>query len=952
VTGPPGSVGTRVARRVLGLFLLCALLPVAATLLLSYGRVQSALVDERVAQLGQAAEGYGTTLLERLQLAEQLMTSISLQAGRSPELGAALARHFRAVVVIRPGAAPRSLLGDASNLPAHSRLAAAEAHLAAGKTALLVGFPADAPRRVWLVRAIAPETAAQGVLIAELNPEYLWGDTDELPYLTSVCVLDAVRAPLHCPEPLPATALTGLRARLDDGPSGYHRWGTGDDRYLSSYREVFLEARFRAASWPIVMSQPEEHALAPMRGVRQVVVPVVVLGLLLAAFLGVVQVRRTMRPLAQLTDATRRIAAREFGTRVPAARDDEFGELARALNAMSERLGRQFHALGALAQIDSVILSKVDIDRIAAIVLERVTEAVRADWQLLLLADPAARGAFHAVSLKRSQGPWQGEPIMLTDDDARRLVAAPDGTRIAVGEAAHRAFLPFAELGAHSLFAIPIALDGRLAGLVALGFREDRTPDADEARLLRDLGDRVAVALATAARDQALYRSAHYDPLTQLPNRLLFLDELARELARAERQLTRVGLLFIDLDDFSHVNDSLGHAAGDQLLVHAAARLRACMRKADIVARLGGDEFTAVLPDLRDAADAATVAQHMIEALSQPYDIGNGETFVAASVGIALFPIDGTSAEELLRHADMAMYRAKAKGRGNHAFFEEAMNREAQHRLALDRELRQALEQGQFVLHYQPQLDLRTNRVVGAEALIRWRHPTRGLVAPGPFIGFAEETGLIERIGEWVLATACAQFVAWRAAGLAIDHISVNVSPRQFRHKDFADRVAAVLRESWLPRGALRLEITEGVLMDDSGAVDATLARLAALGTPLELDDFGTGYSSLAYLQRLPVATIKLDRSFIRDIATSDNARAIVGAAIAMVHALNKQIVAEGVETDDQLALLRRWGCDAIQGYFLSTPVPAEDFAELVRSPPNGSREASGTPGLPYAVAR
>jgi EAL domain-containing protein (putative c-di-GMP-specific phosphodiesterase class I) len=356
------------------------------------------------------------------------------------------------------------------------------------------------------------------------------------------------------------------------------------------------------------------------------------------------------------------------------------------------------------------------------------------------------------------------------------------------------------------------------------------------------------------------------------------------------------------------------------------------------------------MPDLRDAAAAATVAQHVIETLSQPYDIGHGETFVAASIGIALFPIDGTDSEELLRHADMAMYRAKAKGRASHAFFEEGMNREAQQRLALDRELRRAIDGNQFVLYYQPQLDLRTNRVVGAEALIRWLHPTRGLVAPSPFIGFAEETGLIERIGEWVLATACAQYVAWRRAGLPIDHVSVNVSPRQFRRKDFADQVAKAVKDAALRRGALRLEITESVLVDESGAVDATLARFGELGIPLELDDFGTGYSSLAYLQRLPVATIKLDRSFIRDIAVSDNARALVRAAIAMVHALKKEIVAEGVETEAQLALLRGWGCDAVQGYYLSTPVPADQFVEVVRNISNPTEPAR--PRLLFSVAR
>ena len=401
------------------------------------------------------------------------------------------------------------------------------------------------------------------------------------------------------------------------------------------------------------------------------------------------------------------------------------------------------------------------------------------------------------------------------------------------------------------------------------------------------------------------------------------------ERARAQ---SRLALLFVDLDGFSSVNDTLGHVAGDVLLMRAAERITTCVRKADLVARLGGDEFTVALTDLRDPADAAVVARMLSEELAKPFDVGHGETFVSASVGIAVYPTDGTTAQELLRHADMAMYRAKEAGRGVHVFFEETMNREAQNRFALDRELRAALDERQFVLHYQPQLDLATNRIVGAEALIRWNHPTRGLVPPGPFIAFAEESGLIERIGEWALGEACRQFAAWQAAGVPIEHVSVNVSPRQFRKRDFVESVGRAITAARIAPRSLRLEITESVLVGSDESAEETLALLTALGTPLELDDFGTGYSSLAYLKRLPVDTIKLDRSFVVDIATSEEAQAIAHAAVTMAHALNKVIVAEGVETDEQLELLRVWGCDAVQGYLLSKPVPADAFAALVRT--------------------
>jgi diguanylate cyclase (GGDEF)-like protein len=672
--------------------------------------------------------------------------------------------------------------------------------------------------------------------------------------------------------------------------------------------------------------------LAPVRALRELVLPVGLLGLLVAAFLSLVQVRRTMGPLGQLTDATKRIAARDFQTRVPALRDDEFGELARAFNTMSERLGQQFHALGTLAQIDAEILSKADIDRVVAILPARIKEVVQSDWRMVLLAEASGTGTFRVRVADGEATAAHHELVTLPETEIERLNASPEGVRLARQSDSSALASALARLHARSLFVLPIALESRLAGMIVLGFRSEAgAPAEDQIRLLRDLGDRVAVALAAAERDHALFRQANFDSLTSLPNRPHFMDLFAREISRAERHDSMLAMLFIDLDGFSQVNDELGHSAGDELLVHAADRLRSCLRKADVVARLGGDEFTVLVPDVKEPGDAAIVAQHLIDVLSQPFTVSGTETFVAASVGIAMFPEDGTSTEDLLRNADTAMYKAKEWGRGTHVFFKAEMTQAARRRAELDRELRHALDEEQFVLYYQPQLDLASGRITGAEALVRWIHPVRGLVTPGHFIPVAEDTGLIERLGDWVLRDACAQFVRWRAEGLPLDHVSVNVSPRQFHRRGFAETVATVLRSSGMPAERLQLEITESVLVDRTGAADATLAQLVRLGTRLSLDDFGTGYSSLSYLQHLPVSAIKLDRSFIIDIVESEDARAIARSVLAMVQALRKDVVAEGVEKREQLALLAQWGCDAMQGYFIAKPLPAQEFEQLVR---------------------
>jgi diguanylate cyclase (GGDEF)-like protein len=917
---------TRVGKRVLALFITCALLPVGAAVGLFYTRVQSSLTTERLNQLGHAAESYGTLLIERLDLADRLVRAFAIEGASSDAATSLLERYFRTVIVEQRGRLPRTLLGEGTTAPTLGHKDETH-HLASGESIVTIAHGAGGPS-VWLVRATG--ASLKSLVYAELQPAYLWGSEDDLPYLTSVCVLDGRRAVLHCTKALPAGALDTLREQLVLRPSGRLDWTESDERHFSSYREIFLHAKFRAESWPIVISQPADEALAPTRAIAQIIVPVIALGALIAAFLGLIQIRRILGPLAQLTHATQRIAARDFSTRVALAGDDEFGALGRALDSMAARLGRQFHALGVLAEIDTILLSKVDMARVANMLGRRMGEISEARWQALLLAaDPDAPGLFEAHACGEGENVTE-TVVELTVAQIEHLSRSDGGLTLHLDEREHPAARTLFELGAQSVFALPIALGEGLAGVLLLGYPATRGASADELGLLRDLRDRIAVALATAARENELYRSANYDPLTRLPNRGLFMTELSRELSRAERQGRMLGLLFIDLDGFSHVNDSLGHAVGDELLVHASTRLRLSVRKSDLLARLGGDEFTVLLLDLHDVGEAVTVAKHVIETLSKSYDVGHGETFIGASVGIAMFPTNGTTPQELLRHADLAMYRAKGKGRGNHVLYEDEMNHEAQRRLALDRELRHALANDQFVLHYQPQLHLGTNRIVGAEALLRWQHPQRGLVSPAHFVSFAEETGQIEQIGDWALRTAAAQFVAWKAQGLPIDHISVNVSPRQFRQKDFAARVARAIEDTGISPRELRLEITESVLLDNEDSAAATLERLRELGTPLELDDFGTGYSSLAYLQHLPVSTIKLDRSFIRDVARNRNAQAVVRAAISMVHALNKQILVEGVELPEQAALLRSWGCDAVQGFHVSKPLAPAQFAAFV----------------------
>lgn len=432
-----------------------------------------------------------------------------------------------------------------------------------------------------------------------------------------------------------------------------------------------------------------------------------------------------------------------------------------------------------------------------------------------------------------------------------------------------------------------------------------------------------------AARERIEYL-AHHDALTGLPNRSRLQEILAATAAHAKRAQTKVAVLFLDLDRFKDINDSLGHAAGDALLVAFAERLRGCIRADDVVIRLGGDEFVAVLAEVKKSEHAAVVAEKIIEAAAKPYLIAGQEIVSTPSIGISLYPDDGGDAGTLVRNADMAMYAAKTAGRNSYQFFNATMGQKASMTISMESDLRKALEHGEFVLHYQPQLDLPSGRIVGTEALIRWQHPEQGLISPAQFIPFAEERGLIVPIGEWVMREAFRQNRVWQRAGLSAIPVAVNVSPLQFQQKDFVKKTLCLAEEAGLASQYAEFEITESAIMRDVQAAQAVLGALKAAGFQLSIDDFGTGYSSLNYLKRFPIDKLKIDQSFVHGLPADADDAAIVSAILAMAQALRLKVVAEGVETVEQAEFLRAKGCDQAQGYYYKKPLPAEDMVGLL----------------------
>ena len=436
--------------------------------------------------------------------------------------------------------------------------------------------------------------------------------------------------------------------------------------------------------------------------------------------------------------------------------------------------------------------------------------------------------------------------------------------------------------------------------------------------------------LAAQQAENHLHYLAHVDPVTELPNRHEFNDALAYALARADRQDSSVGLLLLDLDNFKVVNDTLGHHCGDQLLKMVAKRLMVILRTTDIICRIGGDEFVVIVEPADDASEMASVARKILAVLAAPFDLEGHQLYVRASIGVSLYPFDARDVATLTRNADTAMYHAKHQGKNCFAVFQSDMELRAQRRLRMEANLRRALQNQELYLHYQPQVDLRSGRIVGVEALIRWNCREMGQLSPSEFIPVAEESGIIVDLGRWVLQSACRQAAAWCKAGLldSLEHVAVNLSACQARDPGLMDDIRAILQETQLPHGLLELEITEGVLMDNIHANVELMRRLQETGIHLSIDDFGTGYSSMSYLKRLPIDQLKIDRSFVHDLP--GEGEAIVTAIIAMAHSLHLKVVAEGVETLRQVEFLRTAGCDNVQGFFFARPMTAAQLTALL----------------------
>ena len=902
---------SRLARRIFGLFLLASLVPLFVLVAWLLQRVGAELQDHAEEQLGAAARGYGRTMIEKLLAVSAVLPSAEslsreAAAGRAaPELAAAaIAAHGRTEV----------LFGDWP--PASPKLDVDPEKPTVAVTPGKDGYD------ILIARA-----AADGAVLARVDPEYLWQAKDVLGRGMEVCVLGpmALTSPLQCSAPLSNDALAALKAARRARTSGQLTWSDGDEEWLSAYWELFMPSRFTAQPWTIVVSQPRRVALESLSSVYRIAGQAAVLTLALIVILAGAQIRRTLQPLHELLKATRRIAKQDFTTPVNIAAGDEFGDVGTAMNSMATQLNHQFAALRALADIDRLILETAAIETVLGTLLTRLRSLVPHGDYLVLMIDAADREHGRVYRAQGNQ-PVALDRVRISRQLREWLASSPTDRTMTADQLAAQGLTVGQWPATATAYIVPLRVGDAVPGALIAIDADGNAFISRERHSISELAVRVAVAVAAGNREAELFRRAHFDPLTGLPNRELLDDRLRQAVAQAHRDERRLAVLFIDLDGFKEVNDTLGHRSGDELLKETGLRLSAVLRDADTVARLGGDEYAVVLPQVHGPLEAEAVALKAIEGLKRPFMVDGREVFVSASVGIALFPDDGGTAEELLRRADMAMYGAKDAGKSCYRFFAQEMDEQIQERHALHHALRRALEGGDFFLAYQPQREFATRNVTSVEALLRWRHPQRGLISPALFVPILEETGLIKEVGAWVLRTALEDLATWRNLGLPLERVAVNVSARQLQDPGFADSVIEQVAAAGLQGHHLEVEITEASVVADFRATNDTLQRLVKNGIRIALDDFGTGYSSLAYLNELVFDTLKIDRAFVINLP-AEKSVAIVKAIIAVAATLGKRVVAEGIETETQYRKLASLGCDVGQGYLLCRPLEAAALA-------------------------
>ncbi len=855
-----------------------------------FSKGDSTLQGTHQATLLQEATSFKQTLQDRLRTADHALE----RAARDPNSSSLLqisTPYFKAVNYVDESGHITALLG--TQLTLADQTEAIKIHLSHGESALIALPSTTGNARIILLRSVAQdndgsESNSFDLLSAELSPAYLW--KNESPSGNPLLVLNQRDQQVLYRSSTPDNALIQTLRKPLRLQSGELHWNDGNAGGKASYIALPLRDQFATNDWNIIAASPS--AMFAGNTSDGVMAASIVLALFLAWLV-------TLRP--------RRARATPHGVG---------GQL---------MVSHPLDIVRAMDEFDRAILSNANFNNIIELVFTNVPKVIPCVLVAVTHLDDTAPeqdqqstwvntlDETHAVSLPPLQSKFKES---LSGDPNGVLIEHPDKVEF---------LKPLIEFGASRLHLFPVYREGELSAILHFGLAQDKSLTEGEHHFARAFADRLGVALTSVMRGKELYMQEHFDPVTGLPNRAFCRDRLSQEISRARRKKLLVAIIYINLAGFKKVNDSLGYAGGDHVLNEVAQRLLSKLRESDVVSRFGNDEFVVVLPDLNNSNEIGFVAEKLVSVFGDNFSYESQTMHLGAVMGISIYPTDGESIDNLFHYAEMAMTRVKASGQTQYVYYEEHMNSKAVERLKLEHDLRQAVNtDGEIFLMYQPQIDLRSGAIAGVEALVRWQHPTRGLVNPGEFISIAEETGIIIKMSDTIRHIACKQFVDWTTKGIAPPRIAVNISSQDLRRATFTEEVLATLKHYGVSTANIELEITESMFVDATGGVVDVLRNLQKEGFLIAIDDFGTGYSSLSYLGLLPFDILKVDRSFVLGIGKPSEK--IVSVIVDVAHTFEKAVIAEGVDAEHQHIYLKDLGCEIIQGFLFSKPLVADDF--------------------------
>jgi diguanylate cyclase (GGDEF)-like protein len=924
-----GRHNTKFSHRLFSQYFISAIIPVIVLALISFYTVTELLEKNANRQIYAESRAVGLTLYDRILTIESNLLNISKSIDNKELIRSNdWAKMMYSSLYITDNEEHKEVLFG-EDIITFELTYYQQNHLNNKKRLLLVHNSDNNQSRILMLHTLDFES--NQILVAVLNPDYLWNITTKESDI--YCAVVDRKSLVYCPGFIyQSDNLTQIKDQLTTvNKDGLYKLAFKSNQYLGNAWDLFIEPSFGMNAISIIYFMPKKDAFLEYDYYIDALPLSITITLLLVFILSSVQMRRSLSPLVSLTQGAKNIIAGDYTKTVDIKSNDEFEVLGETFNDMSHRIDEQIKKIKALAKIDRLILSTLDTENIVEVLIEYIPTIMPVDNIGILVLSQESQHNGTLFYNTDSFNDVTKTSLILSEPELNELINAEH--IISKNNLDTSSYInPLIKSGNISFFIYPIRNQNEILGGICIGLSAEPDSNHDYSEDLTDISDRVAVAFSNANWEKKLFHQAHYDALTKLPNRYLFQDRLEQAIERAKRNELNVAMLFIDLDRFKSVNDSLGHVVGDDLLIEVSNVLLKCVRAYDSVARFGGDEFTIIISDLKDnevEEQIEKLSNRILELMSEPIIINDREFHITPSIGIAIYPRDAKNLSDLLKNADTAMYEAKSNPTGNYQYYQKQQNKETLARLELENDLRHALEKDQLELYYQPKIDLRDCMIYDVEALIRWNHPDHGLVPPGDFIPLAEETGLITDIGYWVMKAACRQSKLWHEKGINLN-IAVNISADQFRQPGLYDKVVNILDETEVNPGSIELEITESLTIENFPKTVRLLNQFREHGLGICIDDFGTGYSSMTYLQKIPINKLKIDKSFIDNIHLHDDSASITKAIVSLAHNLSLKVVAEGVETKAQYDYLNAINCDEAQGFFLCRPLPESELIQHI----------------------